>query len=44
MKVIVPGFGSGRYRVAAMNARKISHLPSSVDSFESTKKDTVEKI
>jgi N-acetylglucosaminyl-diphospho-decaprenol L-rhamnosyltransferase len=36
MKVIVPGFGSGRYRVAAMNARKISHLPSSVDSYEST--------
>jgi GT2 family glycosyltransferase len=36
MKVIVPSFGSGRYRVAAMNARKISQLPISVDGFEST--------
>jgi N-acetylglucosaminyl-diphospho-decaprenol L-rhamnosyltransferase len=36
MKVIVPGFGSGRYRVAALNARKISELPTPVDNFEST--------
>ena len=36
MKVIVPSFGSGRYRVAAINARKISQLPVSVDGFEST--------
>jgi GT2 family glycosyltransferase len=36
VKVIVPGFGSGRYLVAAMNARRLSQLPRSVDSLEST--------
>ncbi|MCF8524956.1 MAG: glycosyltransferase family 2 protein [Rhodoluna sp.] len=36
MKVIVPSFGSGRYQVAAMNARKISQLQMSVNGFEST--------
>ena len=36
MKIIVPGYGSGRYRVAALNARKTSQLPSIIGSFEST--------
>jgi hypothetical protein len=35
MKVVVPGFGPGSYVVAALNARKTSSLPKSVDSFES---------
>ena len=36
MLIIVPGFGTGRYKVAAFNARKISQLPNSDDGFEST--------
>jgi GT2 family glycosyltransferase len=36
MLIIVPGFGTGRYKVAAINARKISQLPNSDDNFEAT--------
>ena len=35
MKIMVPGFGAGSYQVAAMNARKLSQLPSPKNNFES---------